>query len=279
MAYDNRLYAIGGASASGITGTVERYNPDANAWEAMSEKPLPVTDVQAVVIGGKIYVPGGKTISGGVTNTLDIFDPASDRWEQGVNLPVALSAYALTAFEGRLYLFGGWDGKQVTNQAFVYDPRQNNWTGLTPMPTGREYTGAALAGGKIYVIGGKDNQAGLATVEVYSPDREGQENPWQAAAPMPAGRYGMGIASVADIVYVVCGQAQDDTPQQPLAYQPKTDAWVTFETPPSDLGSALGLALLGGYLYAVGGETANTPTGNVLAYQVVYTVGIPVIIK
>lgn len=279
VAYDDRLYAIGGESADGVTGAVERYDPAANTWETLLTKPLPVADIQAAVIGGKIYVPGGRTVSGELIKNLEIFDPGMNRWEQGADLPTALSAYTLTAFEGRLYLFGGWDGAQVTSLAYAFDPRLNSWTALTPMPTGREFAGAALAGGKIYVVGGKDGQARLMVVEVYSPDREGRENPWRSVAPMPAGRYGMGISSMADIIYVVGGQGQDDSPQTSLAYIPKEDVWKTFETPPVNFGSGLGLASSGGYLYAVGGKTGNTPLGDILAYQVVYTVGIPVIIK
>jgi hypothetical protein len=89
----------------------------------------------------------------------------------------------------------------------------------------------------------------------------------------------MGISSVADIIYVVCGQGIDERPQPSMAYIPKTDIWQSFETPPTNLGSGLELALSAEYLYAVGGRVGSTPLGDVLAYQVVYTVGIPVIIK
>jgi hypothetical protein len=279
VAYEDRLYAIGGESAEGVSGAVERYDPAANTWETLLAKPQPVADVQAVVIGGKIYVPGGRTVSGGLTNALEIFDPAAGRWERGADLPIALSAYALTAYEGRLYLFGGWDGNQFTNVATIFDPRLNSWTVLTPMPTRRGFAGAALAGGKVYVIGGKDGQTVLPVVDVYSPDREGRENPWRTAASMPAGRYGMGISSVADIIYLVCGQGVDETPQPSLAYIPQTDIWQSFETPPNNLGSGLVMALSGSYLYAVGGKVGSTLSSDILAYQVVYTVGIPVIIK
>lgn len=279
VAYDGQIYAIGGESSSGVTGAVERYDPAANTWETLLAKPLPVTEVQAAVIGGKIYVPGGRTISGESTNILEIFDPGADQWERGADLPTALSAYALIAFEGRLYLFGGWDGSQYTNQTYVFDPHGNGWSALTPMPTRRGFAGAAQAGGKIYVVGGKDSQKVLPVVEVYSPDREGREDPWQAVASLPAGRYGMGISSVADIVYVVCGQGEDNTPPESLAYSSQTDIWQSFETPPANLGSGLGMALLGEYLYALGGESGTTPMAELLAYQVVYAVGIPVIIK
>ncbi len=279
VAYDDQIYAIGGEATDGVTGAVERYDPAVDTWQALLAKPLPVADVQAAVIGGKIYVPGGRTASGALTNALEIFDTGSDQWAQGANLPLALSAYAITAFEGRLYLFGGWDGSQFTNLAYVYDPRLDSWTALTPMPTRRGYAGAAVAGGKIYVVGGKDGQAVLPVVEVYSPDHEGRENPWGTAAPLPEGRFGMAITSVADIIYVVCGQGVDDAPQPSLAHIQQTDAWQTIESPPENLSSGSGLATSGEYLYIVGGKTGGAPRADLLAYQVVYTVGIPVIIK
>jgi DNA-binding CsgD family transcriptional regulator len=279
VAYDEALYAIGGESAAGIVGAVERYDPESDSWESLLPKPVPVTDIQAVVIGGKIFVPGGRTVSGSLVKNLDIYDPGLNLWEQGVELPQPLSAYALSAFEGRLYLFGGWDGSKFTNLAFMFDPRSNQWTELTPMPTSRGFAGAAVAGGKIYIIGGNDGQAGLASVEVYSPDNEGREDPWHTAAPMPSDRYGMGITSVADIIYVICGQGSDDIPLLPLAYVSQKDTWQTFDIPPVNLGSGLGLALSGEYLYAVGGKRGASPVPDVLAYQVIYTVGIPVIIK
>lgn len=279
VAYEDRLYAIGGVSSTGVSGVIERYDHDSDTWETLPSKPLPVADIQAVVIGGKIYVPGGRTPSGELTVVLEIFDPRTSSWERGADLPIAISAYALTAFEGRLYMFGGWDGGQFINSAYYYDPRSNGWQSLTPMPTPRGFAAAAMSGGKIFVIGGKDAQKTLRLVEVYSPDREGSENPWQATVSMPEGRYGMGISSVADIIYIVCGQGESDTPQPSLAFNAQTDTWQSFEMPPSNLGSGLGLALSGEYLFAVGGKTKTTFTAELLAYQVVYTVGIPVIIK
>ena len=46
-----------------ITGLLERYNPDQNAWEPLAEKPTPVGDVGAVVIGGKMRVTRIQSIN------------------------------------------------------------------------------------------------------------------------------------------------------------------------------------------------------------------------
>ncbi len=109
-AYEEQLYAIGGEASGKVSAAVEKYNPNLNQWQAQSDKPTPVADAAAVVIGGKVYVPGGRQASGEMSAALEIYDPLQDAWESGAKLPQAVSAYALAAIEGKLYLFGGWDG-------------------------------------------------------------------------------------------------------------------------------------------------------------------------
>ncbi len=92
--FENQVYAIGGESATGMTGTVDRYDPATDAWVTVSQMPVPVTDVNAAVIGGKIYIPGGRLTSGKMTNALEIYSPRQDTWENGSNLPMPMSAYA-----------------------------------------------------------------------------------------------------------------------------------------------------------------------------------------
>jgi len=53
------LYAIGGMAESGVSGVVERYTLKSNSWEKVANKPIPAYDISAVVIGGKIFIPGG----------------------------------------------------------------------------------------------------------------------------------------------------------------------------------------------------------------------------
>jgi hypothetical protein len=70
-------------------------------------------DINAVVAGGKIFIPGGKLASGEVTDRFEIYDPLNDNWEKGSPLAIPLSAYAQVAYEGKLELFGGWNGESV----------------------------------------------------------------------------------------------------------------------------------------------------------------------
>ncbi|HSN95381.1 MAG TPA: LuxR C-terminal-related transcriptional regulator, partial [Anaerolineaceae bacterium] len=58
--YDNKIYVIGGETEEGVTGLTEVYDIATDTWARLPDKPTPVTNVKAVVVGGKIYVPGGR---------------------------------------------------------------------------------------------------------------------------------------------------------------------------------------------------------------------------
>lgn len=277
-AYGNLIYAIAGESARGISGVVEAYDPEQDRWTRLADKPLPVADVGAAAISGKIYVPGGRVPGGGVTDVLEIYDPMEDRWEKGVSLPAPLSAYALAVFEGKLLLFGGWDGRQAVDSVIEFDPDRNEWRSRTPMPTARAFAGAALANGKIYVFGGFDGERPLAVNEVYLPDRDdGQEVAWQAGTPLPEGRYAMGVASVADIIHVFGGVSEGEGSPPSLEYPPQTETWQPFDSPLSQSWSRLGLAPLGTRLYLVGGGLEGIPSARNLEYQAVYVISLPIV--
>lgn len=272
-AYEGRVYAIGGEAAEGITGIVERYDPEADNWTSLAEKPTSVSDVKAAVIGGKIYVPGGCVASGEVTDVMEAYDPERDIWERRTPLPVALSAYALAAFEGKLYLFGGWDGESYLDSVYEYDPERDLWTAKTDMPTARGLAGAAAAGNKIYVVGGYDGQQDLDVNEEYDPSRDnGLDNPWRTRAPMPAGRCGASIAAAANLIHVIGGW-EEGAPDS-FKYNVRTDSWQSFQTPVEGPWKNMGSALVDTKIYAIGGWDGNYMDTN-QAYQALYTITLP----
>ncbi|MCC6189659.1 MAG: hypothetical protein IT318_11540 [Anaerolineales bacterium] len=274
--YENQIYAIAGETVNGIAGTVERYDPATNTWTTLRPKPQPVTDVGAAVIGGRIYVPGGRQPSGAVTDVLEVYDPRQDEWDTRAPLPVALSAYALADFEGHLFLLGGWDGQRYVASVYEYSPDQDEWTERAPMPTARGFSGAAAASGRIYVMGGQDAAGPLATNEEYAPEQDGGSTAWQARAPLPQPRCRMGIVSVANIVHIVGGEGGAQ-PMAPLEYFPQSNEWKTFETPAGPSWSGLGLTVVETVLHAIGGRQSITATTQHQSYQAIYTVSIPVI--
>ena len=280
-AYENQIYAISGMTAQGVSGAVERYDPETNTWTSLSSKPLPVTEAHAAIISGLIYIPGGrpKTDSQNPTNVLEIYNPRLDQWHNGTPLPTPLSGYGLVAFEGRLYIFGGWDGQEYRDSVYVYDPSNGTWKERTPMPTARAFCTAAEAAGLIYVLGGINENQPVTVNEIYSPARDnGNDDPWETGFPLPETRLGIQAATIADTIYVF-GNTSENTDRFGLIYFPQTDIWQSLEASPYPLGTNFAMASIGTNLFIVGGMIDSVFSNQNLAYQAIITLSIPIIIK
>jgi len=274
--YDNAIYAIAGETEAGPSGLVERYAPESDSWTQLSDKPTAVTYVSAVLLGEKIYVPGGELADGMPTDVLEVYDPRKDNWEVKAALPYKVSGYALAAFEGQMYLFGGWDGSKALDNALRYDPMDDAWYVVSAMPTARAYAGAAEASGKIYVIGGWDGKKALDVNESYAPARDVEgEAAWEKEANMPEKGYGMGVQGVADMVFVV---ENNGVWQMNLAENTWSQAAIT----PTNFDSKTYSSTLtpGGLLYFIGGLGYNNTTGpSSFQFRLIFTISIPSVTK
>jgi DNA-binding CsgD family transcriptional regulator len=275
--YDDQIYAVGGETTTGITGTTERYDPGANSWSARAPKPQPVADVGAAVIGGLIYVPGGRTPDASMTAALEVYNPRTNAWESRAPLPKALCGYALVAFEGKLFVFGGWDGTQFLSTVYTYDPASDKWADAAALSQPRAYSGVAVAGGNIYVIGGKNSLGDLALNEQYTPEKDVVgDNPWRARTPLPSSQSGIGATSIADVIYVVGGEGRPGTLGS-WEYFAQSDQWQLPDAPLAAPTTRLAVTAVGTRLYAGGGLQAKTPSNQFLAYNAIYTLIIPVV--
>jgi N-acetylneuraminic acid mutarotase len=253
---------------------MEQYDVASDTWINLASKPVPVTDINAAVIGGQIYIPGGRLATGGMTDILESYDTRRNQWKTLAPLPGALSEYALAAFEGKLYVFGGWDGLKIMASVYEYDPDQDKWSVRSMMPTARAYAGAAVAGGGIYVLGGYNGTEALAGNEEYLPNSDS----WSQRAPLPTGRYAMGVAAIADIIYTVGGEGENgSSPLPPLQYVHQQDQWQSLENPFPQQWSHLGLVPLQTLLYGVGGRWNGIPAARNLSYHAIYTIMIPIV--
>lgn len=277
VSHQNRIFTIGGKGESGITGKVERFDPRLDEWIELPPKPIPAVDIQAAVIGGLIYVPGGFVEGSEPTNVLEVFDPQLGVWEQGSEMPVPLSAYAMTEYEGKLYLFGGWDGEKYSDIALSYDPQVDEWTQLTSMPTPRGYAAGVEAGGTLFIVGGYEGTEPLSIVEGYNPLLEmGGENPWKRLEPLPDPRYGMGVANVADIIHIIGGVGlQKDLTS--YKYVPQINEWQVFDFPATEGWSNLGVVQIETDLFVLGGLLDGKPTARNVEFQVMFSVLLPVV--
>lgn len=276
IAYEGKIYAIGGETSAGITGIVEQYDPLTDQWQKVAQKPVAVADIQAAIIGDRIYVPGGKRADGSITNQMEIYDPRQDTWQRGADLLKPVSAYALVAFEGKLYLFGGWDGQNYIADVYEFDTNLNLWTKFSEMDFARAYASATVIGNQIYIIGGYDGQKISSSGLSYLPN-QGEAGFWGEEITMPTSRYAMGVASLADSIFVFGGISDQEEDPSPWQYNPQSHEWYTFEAPDLDNWSYLAAVPLQNWVYTFGGMIHGKLTAGLLSFQAIYTLAVPLI--
>jgi len=268
--YNGNIYAIAGEGLEGVSGSVFHYITPEDRWEQLREKPTPVTDIDGVLLGEKIYIPGGRLEDGENTDVLEVYDPRRDTWEQKAPLPIKISGYALAEFEGEMYLFGGWDGEKVVDIALRYDPQEDEWEYVTPLSTARAYAGAAEAGGKIYVIGGWDGKNPLDVNEVYTPSRDAVgETAWETEITLPQPAFHLAVENFAEMIFVV-GE------ERIFQFSIQDKAWNILWESEQTQGGNFGVSSSEGYFFIIGGENQERiPIKRNLRYQVVFTTLLP----
>ena len=129
-----KIYVFGGMifDAEGSEVATDRaslYDPANNCWQALADMPTARGSATAAVMGGKIYVSGGKTSFDPTyfSDAFEAYDPATNTWATLAGLSGGRADHASVAFHGTLYMFGGsfsW-GKLALVE--VYNPAENTW--------------------------------------------------------------------------------------------------------------------------------------------------------
>lgn len=251
-AVEDRLAAIGGEGPDGVSGAVFLYDTETNGWLPGSDKPTAVANVQAGVLDGLVYVPGGVLGDGATSTALEVYDPAGDVWTTRAALPVPLAGYALAVFDGQIYLFGGWDGAAYGDSVWVYNPAADAWSDRSPMPTLAGFAGAAALADRILVAGGFDGRQEYAACSAYYP----AEDRWEACAPMNLPRGGLGMAADGTSVYAIGGGWQR-TAAYNERYDSLTNTWSSISSPVQGQWLTPGVANRGSLIYAVGGWSSD----------------------
>ncbi|MCH9027051.1 MAG: hypothetical protein IIA05_08055 [Proteobacteria bacterium] len=225
------------------------YDSAFDSWSPGTPQSAHLGGHGAAIIDGKIYVAGGCLGSppfgpacSFVTNTLERYDPAldpllgapagSNPWTTLAPMPAypgstngRRAGLAAVAIDGKLYAVGGFFQCNIfcpsNNVLQRYDPALDAWTTLTDMPTCRDGMHAAAIGGKLYVAGGFQRTGGC-------------------------GFGGGGFSSSKLEVY--------DPALDPLLGAPAGSIPWTTLTDMSAARTALGVGVIDGLLYAVGGN-------------------------
>ncbi len=142
--------------------SLEIYDFETESWTTGPDAPVAVHHVNGAVVGGKLYLAGGRVDAEESSDAFLRYDPARERWERLPDLPLGgTSSAALVAAAGTVVLIGGddelgWeDGNGwVTPTAWAFDPATNRWRRLPDIEIERHALAAAVVNGRIYAIGG-----------------------------------------------------------------------------------------------------------------------------
>ena len=208
------LYVLAGIKAWNADGdedgvpvaSVERYDPAADAWEAVAPMKTArwCTAAAACKADGKLYVFGGTAPSAGddhdaASRTCERYDPVADAWESLPDLPTARSGAAAAVLGGKLWVAGGSDGTELKRTVETFDPLTGTWDcSKADLVTARHRPALAVLNGKLHALGGTLGLNGpayehmfagyekMVSVEKYN----ARKNSWSVVSSMglPEGR-------------------------------------------------------------------------------------------
>jgi len=109
------IWVFGGQTPSGLTDAVQRVSLATGRAAVVGHLPDPASGAVAFMLGGRVYVAGGRVQrgSGPVTsNGVLAFDPTRDAVTAAGQLPVPAANAAVGVLAGTAYLIGGNDGQR-----------------------------------------------------------------------------------------------------------------------------------------------------------------------
>jgi N-acetylneuraminic acid mutarotase len=199
--YQNLIYVIGGRMSDTSYSTNEVYDTYSDSWKALKPMPTNISDIDANVVDGKIYV---------LSTTTEVYNIGQDSWTEKTPMPYPVDAYQSSVMDNKIYVIGGLDSS-VSNKTQIYNAVSDSWSMGSSIPFAVYNAAATATTGimspkRIYVFGGQmaDSTSTLEAVNVtqcYYPEND----TWIVGASMPTARLGLACAVVDDKIFVFGG--------------------------------------------------------------------------
>lgn len=173
VAHDGKVYRVGGLNARNATtdddedlhstNEFSEYDPAAKKWTALAPLPAARSSHNAAVIGDKLYVTGGWTLTGSrkgewLEDSLvyDFADPSAG-WKSLPKQDFQRRALAAAAWQGKVAVLGGMDqDADISRRVDFFDPATGEWSQGPELPgTGMSGFGVSAwsLGDDLYVSG------------------------------------------------------------------------------------------------------------------------------
>ena len=206
--------------------------------------------------------------------------PAST-WLTGASAPVTLFEAQAAAVADRVYVFGGFNNLNVhaTRAVNVYDTLTDTWAPRSEMPSPVTHGAVAVDGATVWLLGGLlgDYAGGenLPAKDTWRYDMA--TDVWAPGPPLPAATGAGGAALVGRKLHYFGGFAPDGQSDSSNHYVLDLDALAADPTTTWSYAKAMpaarnhfGTAVVGGKVYAIGGQHGRDETNRNLADVHVY---------
>jgi N-acetylneuraminic acid mutarotase len=173
VAYDGKLYVVGGSVGGVYQNHFMEYDPAAPAgsrWTTLSSLNIERGYFNAVAFNDKIYAIGGRNTT--ELDSIEEYDFATDTWTTIDSLPFTNSGGVNAAvlqspgyFESDYIIIAGGGWSSYRNECYAYNPATGLFLEYAPLNTGRRTFGMAATHNALFVGGGW-NGAFLSSAEM-----------------------------------------------------------------------------------------------------------------
>ena len=182
VTFQGLLYVIGGVDKDGNRlSTVQRYNPDANVWQAVPSLSSSRSTVCAVASESHLYAIGG--ISGvGYVDIAERFDPKERAWSRIASTLKKRGGAGGAAANQKVFVFGGHGIEALLDSCEMYDPVTDVWSIIADTVVPARASVASFKG-KIVVCGCFEQDEENLSLKVYNT----VSNEWTSCSSVPIG--------------------------------------------------------------------------------------------
>ena len=230
--FDGEVVIMGGfveigLGQSGVTASVEAYDPDLDRWRELTELPEPRHHGMAAVVDDRLFMIGGFDAPGDPAET--VWELVDGNWVDRSPLPGPLGAAATAVLDGAIYVVGGVPDSAL----YRYDPSQDGWTVLPRPAEEREHVAAVALDGAVWAIAGRWTGEIRNSTESFDPATE----TWAPGPSLNEARSGFGAAVVGDRVVAVGGEvfSPDEALDTVELYDPEAGDWSLIDPLPYGL--------------------------------------------
>ena len=203
---NGKLYLLGALrfGTAFVLGETWMFDPAADRWERVGQRPTPRGASGVAVVNGRIVVAGG--VAGGVAvATVEAFDPESGAWSRLADMPTARDHLTAQSVSGKFYAIAGRNGERQIPATEEYDPESNIWRARAPIPVARGGLGSGAVHGKIVVFGGEGPSPRPEGTYADNHEYDPVSDRWRALTPMVTPRHGIQGVVLDNRIFVAAG--------------------------------------------------------------------------